>query len=179
MVFSCPVCFDKLSNLQHLLTHIRLVHADDPNFRVQCNYQGCRQTFRKFTVYRNHIYQYHNSVEIEQGEEDDDEHDDNEHGGPGDLVDSDDDSGGDDFDNDESSQADVWEPPSPGKLQMACAKWALKVSEVHKVPQSTVDSIVSGVQHLVCTGMFSMMLFWLMMSYHELCCVCVFFSIEN
>lgn len=55
----CPLCFCRFPTLSLLLTHIRLIHADDPNFRMQCNLQGCRQTFRKFTVFRNHVYQFH------------------------------------------------------------------------------------------------------------------------
>ena len=42
-----------------LLTHITLEHADHPNFQIQCNLQGCCHTFQKFTVYRNHINQFH------------------------------------------------------------------------------------------------------------------------
>ena len=46
-----------------MLTHIRLEHADQLNFRIQCNLQGCKRTFKKFTVYRNHIYHYHDIID--------------------------------------------------------------------------------------------------------------------
>ena len=47
------------------MTHIRLVHADDPHFIIQCSFQGCTRTFRKFTVYRNHVYACHDTTVLD------------------------------------------------------------------------------------------------------------------
>lgn len=64
MSFVCPLCGDvTVAKQAQLMTHIRLLHADDPNFMIQCNRQGCKRTFRKFTVYRNHIYAFHDTTE--------------------------------------------------------------------------------------------------------------------
>ena len=64
----CPLCADvQTATLTQLLSHIRLSHADSPDFLIQCNLQGCKRTFRNFTVYRNHIYSYHDTVSIEDG----------------------------------------------------------------------------------------------------------------
>ena len=63
MSLVCPLCGDvTVSKHSQLMTHIRLLHADDPNFVIQCNRQGCKRTFRKFTVYRNHIYAFHGTA---------------------------------------------------------------------------------------------------------------------
>jgi hypothetical protein len=58
----CPLCGDvQTATLSQLLSHIRLTHADSPHFLIQRNLQGCKRTFRKFTVYRNHVYSYHDT----------------------------------------------------------------------------------------------------------------------
>ena len=63
MSLICPLCGDvTVSKHSQLMTHIRLLHADDPNFMIQCNRQGCKRTFRKFTVYRNHVYAFHGTA---------------------------------------------------------------------------------------------------------------------
>ena len=50
MSLVCPLCDVTVSKHSQLMTHIRLLHADDPNFMIQCNRQGCKRTFWKFTV---------------------------------------------------------------------------------------------------------------------------------
>ena len=61
-MFLCPVCgIAFVPMLSQLMTHIRLIHADDPHFVIQFNLQGCKRTFGKFTVYRNHVYAYHDT----------------------------------------------------------------------------------------------------------------------
>ena len=37
-----------------LPTHIRLAHANDPNFSIQCTSNGCGRTFTNFRTYQNH-----------------------------------------------------------------------------------------------------------------------------
>ena len=53
-----------------LMAHMRLVHADNPNFVIHCNRQGCRRTFRNFSVYKNHIYTFHDDSEEHTMDED-------------------------------------------------------------------------------------------------------------
>lgn len=48
------------------MTHMRLMHADEPQFVIQCNMQGCQRTFRNFTVYRNHVYAFHDTSVLDQ-----------------------------------------------------------------------------------------------------------------
>ena len=64
MSLVCPLCGDfTVAKHGQLMTHIRVMHADDPNFMIQCDRQGCKRTFRKFAVYRNHIYAFHDTTE--------------------------------------------------------------------------------------------------------------------
>ena len=58
----------KVQIFSFMLTHIRLQHAHLPNFKIQCNLQGCKQTYTKFTVYRNHIYNFHDIHGFEEEE---------------------------------------------------------------------------------------------------------------
>ena len=68
-MFICPLCSDVVVRaLSQLMTHIRLVHADDPHFIIQCSFQGCTRTFRKFTVYRNHVYSFHDTTVLDTPE---------------------------------------------------------------------------------------------------------------
>ena len=63
----CPCCGDvRVSNLKQLISHIRLLHSDEPNFQIQCNLQGCKKTFKKFNVYRNHVYAFHDTVSLDE-----------------------------------------------------------------------------------------------------------------
>ena len=62
MALACPLCpLMNFPAVSMLMQHIRLTHADKPDFMLQCNLQGCRRSFRKFTTYRNHMYTFHGS----------------------------------------------------------------------------------------------------------------------
>lgn len=64
MPLVCPLCGKVIAvKYAQLMAHIRLLHADDPNFMIQCNRQGCKRTFRKFTVYKNHVYAFHDTTD--------------------------------------------------------------------------------------------------------------------
>ena len=66
MPLVCPLCGDvTVAKHAPLMTHIRLLHADDPNFLIQCNRQGCKRTFWKFTVYKNHVYTFHDTTDTD------------------------------------------------------------------------------------------------------------------
>ena len=74
MSLVCPLCGDfTVAKHAQLMTHIRVLHADNPNFIIQCNRQGCRRTFRNFSVYKNHIYAFHDTTN-DTGETSDDEY---------------------------------------------------------------------------------------------------------
>ena len=52
------------------MTHIRLIHADRPNFLIHCNLQGCCRTYTNFLTYRNHVYAFHGTTLSEENAED-------------------------------------------------------------------------------------------------------------
>lgn len=59
-VASCPCCGRFARTLCDLLRHVRLLHFGTPGFtNLTCNIDGCKKRFRKYTVFRNHIYDYH------------------------------------------------------------------------------------------------------------------------
>lgn len=48
--------FRKLSDY---LGHIRLFHAHQPNFKIDCGLNGCRRSFVKLHTFRKHISDWH------------------------------------------------------------------------------------------------------------------------
>ena len=52
----CPMCFVESPNLPMALSHLRLVHGNDPRFCVQCGIGGCSYTGRSFSALYSHIY---------------------------------------------------------------------------------------------------------------------------
>ena len=142
----CSLCASHFPSLSFLLTHIRLVHADQPNFQIQCNMQGCSRTFRKFTVYRNHLYQFHDTQTLEcttiTETEDDDSSPLIEDTGEGELI---------------STEIKSSSGISCKSLQTAAARWILKTSECHKIPQSVMDGIITDLDSLFGAGSFSLL----------------------
>ena len=66
MVIVCPLCSSPpFLSLPKVLRHIHISHADDSSFSVQCNLQGCCQTFRNLKTYETHIYTFHNISSME------------------------------------------------------------------------------------------------------------------
>ena len=64
---ACPCCVHSAKKVVDLFRHIRLLHFGTPGFTsLKCNLEGCQRTFRKFTVFRNHIYQIHSDSQLLQ-----------------------------------------------------------------------------------------------------------------
>ena len=42
-----------------LLSHLRFVHDNDPDFFLTCGIGGCGKTYRKLASYRTHVYRHH------------------------------------------------------------------------------------------------------------------------
>ena len=63
MAYLCSLCAEfEATKLSALVVHIRIVHSDNPNFGIQCTFEGFCRTFRKFPLYRNHLYMYHSNL---------------------------------------------------------------------------------------------------------------------
>ena len=59
MAMQCPICGLVLLILKLYVSHLRLVHAKDPNFNLMCGVGGCREVFRAFSAFNSHIYRHH------------------------------------------------------------------------------------------------------------------------
>lgn len=159
-VFLCPLC-DEFSapSFQLLLLHIRLVHSSQPGFSVSCGIHGCQHTFRNMKTFTNHIYGFHQISHYKPQVE--------ATCSSNNASDSGDDAS-------EDSRNSIQDEPSPHvdeftpvaeqsvdslldelaqDLQSYAAVWMLKIKEVHKLTQSTLDNIIQDVtslsQHLL------------------------------
>ncbi len=147
MVLLCPLCpAYSEKNLRLLLKHIRLIHADEPNFSIQCTFQGClRPPFRTYYSYRNHIYTFHGDFAGEDSFQHESDEDGNhvDTGSEGDSSDDDseteDGAGGSTPCSNRSAAED---------LKRAAATWILKVREKHMIPQSTIETILKDIDSL-------------------------------
>lgn len=129
-VKKCQLCTVKVPDLKHLLKHIRQVHAHKPGFRICCGLSGCPRLFRTFEVFRNHVYAIHTDCEAiltpTSSHED----------YTSDSVE------GDISDNSEDNPS---EQSYFNLRKKAAAIWILKIQEVYKLPQSTMDKILADV----------------------------------
>lgn len=55
----CPMCNFETPSLELCLSHLRLVHSNDPRFCAQCGIGGCSYTGRSFSALYSHIYRSH------------------------------------------------------------------------------------------------------------------------
>ena len=64
---SCPICKCSISSIQHLLGHLCIFHASDPNFNVPCGLSGCTTTSRTFSGFYSPIDHHHSEVISKRG----------------------------------------------------------------------------------------------------------------
>ena len=130
----CPLCSFMVPSLMYLLKHVREVHAHRPGFCITCCLGGCRKQFRKFEVYRNHVYDFHTDSEpVIQCSTFQDQDD------PDHWLNCETDS----FNDPEMTSSILY------SKKRAAATWILKVQEMYKLPQSTMEQILKDV-----TGFF-------------------------
>ena len=63
MIVNCPLCESQFATVSIFMTHLKIVHSNEPNFCIQCNMQGCQRTFRNFYTFRNHTYSMHSQFQ--------------------------------------------------------------------------------------------------------------------
>lgn len=145
----CSLCgTHSEKNLRMLLKHIRLIHADDPHFSIECTLQGCQRKFRNFHTYRNHVYFSHKNYNGEpskdsggqQNPPSDSDSDKNET--------SDEDSDDQDIDDSNNNADEDADDPNPPNLSRAAAIWILKVREKYLLPQSTIEAVIQDIDTL-------------------------------
>ena len=60
---ACPCCAHLAKKL---LRHIHLLHFGTAGLTsLKCNLDGCQRTFINFTVFRNHVYQFHSDGQLQ------------------------------------------------------------------------------------------------------------------
>ena len=57
--FICPICQFESPTIALNLSHLRLLHGNEPRFSVQCGVGGCVYTGRSFSALYSHIYRHH------------------------------------------------------------------------------------------------------------------------
>lgn len=132
----CPSCgVHQSKKLANLLSHIRLIHSDEPNFTIDCRLQGCCRTFKNYCTYRNHIYAFHSTSTGEL------------YLPPAATV-----SVSESIESDDSEQSDIdSELPLQSDevpIQKSAAMWTLKVCDGYSLPQSTTEQILKDVDSL-------------------------------
>lgn len=144
--FSCPLCpserTDRLKfTLKQYLQHLRLFHAHQPRFHLTCGIQGCQRTFLKFRTFENHVSLMHR----EQQHHSDEQHmvSENDHA----------DCSGEDMATNNSMDivqisSNTTSEPAFMNLQKSSALMLLKLKEVHKLTQVTLQGIVDDVTDL-------------------------------
>lgn len=61
-----PLCVFVALTIPLILSHLRFVHASDPNFFVTCAIGGCCTTAKSFSALYQHIYKKHKDAGIIQ-----------------------------------------------------------------------------------------------------------------
>ena len=108
-----------------LLTHIRIVHANDPGFSIQYSLNGCERMFTNFRTYQNHRlthrYMRNSSPPAE------------------DVIES-----------DELDFSPLSAPlPTATDMQSLSAKWILKTRETRSLTHTAMQGIIEDVTDLV------------------------------
>lgn len=63
MTVNCPLCESQFATVSIFMTHLKLIHSNEPNFCIRCNLEGCQRTFKNFYTYRNHVYSMHSQLQ--------------------------------------------------------------------------------------------------------------------
>lgn len=125
-----------------LLFHIKFAHAHEPGFTVQCNLQGCKRTFKNFSTFRNHVYCFHEGIELGAVS------DTNLEDAAAPLSEDSDTSSSDQVSHQGNSVPIAECIVTEDTLQRAAALWILKTRDTHRIPQSVMDQMVSDLGNL-------------------------------
>ena len=164
LLLVCQICgMCNLHSISVLLTHIRVTHSNEADFSIRCNLQGCQRTFKNFNTFRNHIYNFHDSTEVNATEVHQYNTVDEDLDDCVDIEDCDIQSSSGNQNNVLSYQvlakqikciAIATDTPlqlssiSKDDIQRAAAMWILKTRELHRIPQSVMDVMIADIQGL-------------------------------
>lgn len=129
--FWCPYCSKEYlaPSKKLLLDHIRVVHAFDPDFFIQCSQSGCSRTFTNFRTYQNHQLQHKTNSGSEETVEENDSYS---------LEDS-----------ECSNSLMPLQTVTAAEMKMFAAKWILKTGETRKLTRSATQGIIEDTEQLV------------------------------
>lgn len=60
--FLCTMCFFRCNLNNELIRHYIRYHKYDPQFQIQCNYQGCGTTYKKWKSFKQHLRRQHSNI---------------------------------------------------------------------------------------------------------------------
>lgn len=144
----CSCCGEyQAETLTDLLRHIRLNHADTPNFNIECGLHQCRRTFVNFHTFRNHVYSYHSCDESSQHHELEQSQLDLEGSTVSTSTSQADDTSDPEFIENQVDDEIGTNNHLPS-IQKTAALWILKVRECHRIPQSVIESIIKDIDSL-------------------------------
>lgn len=132
---NCVYCDFRSPSEQLLLVHIRQVHSNDPNFRIECDIEQCRRMFTNYRSYINHIRHHAKQSENmnkENGEDNDDNENNNDEDGSG-----------------EEHITNYTEQPNYFNMKDFSAKWILKASESRCLTRTALLGILDYVSEMV------------------------------
>lgn len=166
MEYECSLCATRLPSLVSYISHLRLVHATDPNFRVKCGINNCLSNFKSFGGFNSHVYRHHRDalglVKSVQGQDfNDDKAADDSHRNTADLPLSPHEGSGYDYsifshhddmplEQSVSAMYDVWHllGISQEQQKRTAASFLLKLCEVCRVSEKSISDIIDGTTHL-------------------------------
>ena len=138
--FSCPYCpEDYLAPSEILLlTHIRLAHSHEPNFSIQCSWNGCARTFTNFRSYQNHRLTHRSEIPLCRISIHDEVKDD---GNDNYVVDP--------FSPEVSPAIAPTISPTTIDMQSFAAKWILKTRETKNLTRTAMQGVIQDVGDLI------------------------------
>lgn len=140
----CQLCDEFTSTtLSELVQHLSLVYAHLAGFHLRCGLNGCQKAFRNILTYCNHIYAFHTDSHVSEPHVSEPSQTNSDGGWVSDLDDG-------ELDQPLNLQPSEPTPLDPSELKKAAATWILKVKEGHKLPQSTINSVLNDFTEFNC-----------------------------
>ena len=129
----CPL-FDSFAapTLKGVVCHIGVVHSLEPGFRVTCGVDGCTKSYVKFVSYKKDVYVRHRDAwSVDQRECD--------ISLPGSET----------IRCDSPMTEGNDKEESVAQLQRSSALFILKAREIHKIPQTSLDSLLGDISTFI------------------------------
>lgn len=128
-MFICSICnLFRGNTYAAVLRHIGEIHRHDPALHIRCGIHRCPQTYGNYESFRSHVYRKHRDALHQQPT----------------TSSACDDLPSDNEDGDDYSELG----PSQPDIKNGGAKFLLKTRDQNRVPQSTLNTIISDLKGL-------------------------------